>query len=127
MCQSCYWANNNIKAKKKRQSRYCTEWGFKTEKELFDSFKSTNPRSFISNVSLKCYLSPDTWYICCHHVLCKDRFPLFRLNPANIVLLTPFVEHYDIHNKEKAQLGGNWAKYWKLYLSLLEDYHAFRA
>ena len=125
MCQYCYWTHTNTKAKKKRESKYCTDWGFETEKELFDSLKCVNPHSFILNLPLKNFLGKE-WYNCCHHVLPKGKFPLFRLNPANITLLTP-EQHTDIHSKTKAQLGDSWASYYTLYFKLLNDYSAFKA
>jgi len=122
LCQYCYKIDSYLKAKKKRESRYCTDWGFKTEGELFESLKCENPHSFISNASLERHLTDADWYMCCHHVLNKDTFPLFRLNPGNIVLLTPYDEHDDIHNKTKAQLSDSWAKYFELMDKLLKSY-----
>lgn len=70
------------------------QWGFKSELLLFYSlWKDSNKKSQISNRDLKYLEGLQTWINCFAHVLCKNKFPLFRYNPENIIICHPF-EHY---------------------------------
>lgn len=66
---------------------YDTRWGFYTEMEMFKHIWNIEPHfSFISGIPIR-HPSPANFA----HILSKavNRFPHYRLNPGNIVLVLP--------------------------------------
>jgi len=61
----------------------------------------------------------DVWKCCCAHVLSRQKYPLWRLNPYNIILLSPRVHRlYDQGTELQRQKHADWN--WQ-YLYDLKD------
>ena len=72
-------------------------FGFRSQKEMFDFIWKTRDHVCpISNFNLD--LVPE-WkkHWCCAHILNKKNYPLWKLNPENILLIHPDV-HYCVDN-----------------------------
>jgi hypothetical protein len=70
------------------------QWGFDNELEMFtDIWMRSNKKSVISGRDLQYLISSDLWYSCFAHILNKNHFKLYKLNPDNIMLIHPY-EHY---------------------------------
>jgi len=114
-----YGLKNSIKMK----------YGYESQIEMFkDIWKRREHRSFLSDRDIDGY-SDDMWINLFAHVLPKGKYPLFRLNPDNIVLLTPY-EHqlFDQGTEEyraryeKDTLGCEWEKLYNYRDRLREEY-----
>lgn len=102
---------------------YCDRWGFKSEIEMFRWIWLNRPHvSYISGQPIQDDVR------CFAHVLSKaiNRYPHFRLNPDNVVLLTPF-EHglWDAGTKcDREEYPGDFAALETLAQSLREQYES---
>jgi len=76
-----------------------TMWGYKTQVELFehvwaDYFKTLNEMGMewlcpFSHQSIKRFYDSEFKYNCCAHILPKSKYPIWRLNPDNVILVHP--------------------------------------
>ena len=98
--------------------------GFESELEVFEFILMRRPlKSFVSEECLKWTQNTSFRFSIFAHVLPKGqgKFPNYRLNPDNIILLTP-LQHQDWdQNKTKSQLleqNSNWQNVFDLYKEL---------
>ena len=98
-------------------------WGFSSQIDLFKHLWETREhRSYLSDEPLDKYSSE--WLSLFAHVLAKKNYPLYKCNPKNIVLLTPF-EHnlFDQGTVEQMEVycrGKGCLQRWGQLLSLRE-------
>ena len=75
----------------------------------------------------QCWHKHPLWHNLFHHVLNKKNYPDFRLNPNNIIIITP-QEHLDLHSLSKDKLiqkygEENMNHYFNLVEQLKLEYH----
>jgi hypothetical protein len=96
------------------------------ELNLFhEIWKTRTHKSFLSNKEIE-YFNVS----CFAHILPKgeNKFPKFKLNPKNIILLIPYEHHLldngTIEQREKyaKENNCNWDKIYKLYEKLSDEY-----
>lgn len=90
------------------------------EKELFDDiWEDRVHKSFISGKPLDQYHGTDFYVNMFAHVLAKGKYPKFRLEPENIVLLTPeehtLLDHGTIAQRKKYSEENLWVDWDKLF------------
>lgn len=105
-------------------------FGFESQIEMFRYiWDHREQRSFLSDKPLDIYRE-DVWINLFAHVLDKKNYPLFKLNPDNIVLLTPY-EHtlFDQGTEELRErytkdndYNPDWEKLYNYRDRLLEEY-----
>lgn len=119
-CKSCSSENQTVCKPKNNPTG---------ERLLFDKIWETRPhKSYLSGANLDDY-SPlnrlgKLYTNCFSHMLPKGKYEHFRLNEANIILLTP-QEHLDWHSKSKDDLikkDKRWEKVFNLYETLKQEY-----
>jgi len=85
--------------KRKRIDTTDTSFGFTSQKEMFEdiwiqtSGTKGDMYSTISGIKLTELYGTDMWYSCFAHILDKGKYPRYKLNPENIMLVTPY-EHF---------------------------------
>ena len=98
---------------------------FTSQPQMFKHIWKTRPcNSFLSAHPLDEY-GINFYYNLFAHVLSKNKFPLFRLNEENIILLTPY-EHTLLDKGTKAQrdkYSSNWWAVKEKAKQLWEKYH----
>ena len=126
----CYDQIRRIIISKSAKQQYETKWGFKTEIQMFEYIAARRPLvSFVDGDDLKWTQFTQFKFTIFAHVLPKaqGKFPFFRLNPDNVILLTP-QQHQDLdQNKTKSQLledNSNWQKVFDLYDKLKDEYES---
>lgn len=99
-------------------------FGFRSLPELFQHCYYISQQPIICPVSGE-DITPlfrqdfNIWKCCCAHVLPRSRYPLWRLNPHNIILVHPLVHKlYDQGTQSQRDKYPNWN--WK-YLHDLRD------
>ena len=76
----------------KPEKRINNYWGFFNQRELFNHiWRNSDKKCELSGLLLKNFYNTDKWYSCFAHVLNKGLYPLYKLNPDNIILLHPDV------------------------------------
>lgn len=128
LCEWCYRQNRYFAIKENNKKFYETRWGFETERQMFEYIAVRRPLvSFIDGSDLKWTKGKSFFFSIFAHVLPKGKFPYYRLNPNNIILLTP-QQHQDFdQNKTKSQLleeNSNWQNVFDLYDELEKEYKA---
>lgn len=82
--------SRNEKLQKNKYGFDPFQWGFTSESEMFDWIWTNRPhKSEISGLDLN---RVQLFYAMFAHILSKNKYPLFRYNPENILLVLP-VEH----------------------------------
>ncbi len=116
----------------KDKNAFKMDFGFSSQRVLFNAIWERRAHySFISGKWLG-GVAPEYWINCFAHVLAKGKYPLWKLNPENIVLLTPH-EHalYDQGTQEERELYQqhypvcNWQKLFDYREELLEKYKLY--
>lgn len=95
------------------------------EAELFREIWNERERvSFLSGDELKYVEGSEFWWNLFAHVLPKGKFPHFRLNKDNIVLLTPHEHHLLDHSTEarRQSYSDNWEMVYLLEAKLWLQY-----
>jgi hypothetical protein len=79
--------------------------------------------------SLDKFYGTELWYSCFAHVLAKGKFPLFKLNKANIRLVYPAFHHIidqGSSDDRKRHSAWNFDKWDKLVQEMKEEYIEFK-
>jgi hypothetical protein len=104
-------------------------FGFKNEGYLFMSIWEDRPHICqFTGESLEQFYDTDFWPNCFLHILPKGKFPLFKLNPENIILGLPeFHRIVDAGTKADRLKHPAWDWiYWdELVIKLKEEYSVF--
>lgn len=104
-------------------------FGFASQIEMFRwIWDNRERRSFLSDRPLDKYRD-DVWIILFAHVLNKKNYQAYKLNPDNVVLLTPY-EHqlFDqgtqkLRERYAKDVGCDWEKLYNYRDRLLEEYN----
>lgn len=114
LCKVCSMKSKPIKIQTKAKSPT-------GEKALFDEIWDSRPHvSYVSGISLEKYYGTKLYPNLFSHCLPKGKYPEHRLNPDNIVMVSP-QEHLDWHSLAKDKLlekNPNWQKVFDLCESL---------
>jgi hypothetical protein len=119
---------------KKRKPTRAEAFGFTTLPELFMYVVYEAARPIICPVSGE-DITPlfsqdfDIWKCCCAHVLSRKMYPLWKLNPHNIILLAPTVHNlYDQGTELQRQkhADSNWQYLYDLKDKLKIEYNEQR-
>lgn len=112
--QYFYAAKQPIPKYKKKKPTKSEAFGFTTLPELFMYVAYNAKRPIICPVSGE-DITPlfsrdfDVWKCCCAHILSRKMYPLWRLNPHNIVLLAPAVHNlYDQGTQAQRDKHPDW-------------------
>jgi hypothetical protein len=128
--QYFYAAKQPIPKYKPKKVSKTHVYGFTTLPELFSYCYYHAPRPIICPVSGEDITSLfsqdfDVWKCCCAHVLSRYKYPRWRLNPHNIVLLFPRA-HALIDQGTEAQRqkypDWNWNYFYELQKQLKDEY-----
>ena len=125
----------NIPSRKKQQNRtdiYLKSlFGFRSQVELFDYLWDNRPWECpFTGENLKKYADDSLMRrICCAHVLPKGKFPLFKLNPDNVMLVDP--RFHNIVDRGTSQdrdnhPSWNFAMWDELVEGMKEEYKIFK-
>ena len=88
-CRYHYWKHRDkVKQNKKPLSERSIQ-GTGEKKMFQEIWKTREHISFLSRKGLNVYDGTKFWYSCFAHVLPKGKYPKLKINPENIVLLTP--------------------------------------
>lgn len=82
---------------KTTKSELMTCWGFKNQKEMFDFVWQTREHKCQISGSNLDLVPEDKYHWMFSHILAKKNYPFFKLNPENILLVSPDV-HYCVDN-----------------------------
>ncbi len=98
-------------------------FGFKSQVDLFDHIWRTRPmRCPISGKDLKPFEHDrHSRAICCAHVLPKGKYPLWKLNPDNILLIHPEV-HTLIDSGTQDERDNHPFDHWDIFYDLEAKY-----
>ena len=126
-------AKKPIPKYKKKKPTKSEAFGFTTLPELFMYVVYEAARPIICPVSGEDITSLfsrdfDVWKCCCAHVLSRKMYPLWRLNPRNIVLLAPVVHNlYDQGTQAQRDKhpDWNWGFLYDLKDQLKSEYEAY--
>lgn len=127
LCQFCYKLESYYRSQERKKKK-ALESDFKGELDMFNQIWGTRQReSFLSNKILHLSRGSQFFPNMFAHVLSKNKYPLFRFNPDNIVLVTP-AEHfamdfYDEEKQKKLHPECNWTKLSDLRNELIEEYN----
>jgi hypothetical protein len=132
MCKGC--ASLSGKQKKVNQNSKTKtindDFGFMSQKEMFSYIWDNLPlidghkRCWISDAPLM----PEGHYLFYNqfaHVLPKGKYPLFKLNPENIVVILPEIHYlYDMGTEEQRMNSGyNFNKLYDLKVKMFIEYN----
>lgn len=123
-------AKKPIPKYKPRKTAPTHKYGFKTLPELFMAVVYAAPRPIICPVSgediTKLFSEDfDIWKCCCAHILSRGKYPMWRLNPYNIVLLHPEAHKLFDQGTEaqrQGKKGWNWDYLYTLQEQLKKEY-----
>lgn len=133
--KKCSWCRD-VASKVKRLAKFKKQ-GFKNkkykptgEKALFDIIAQNRPLiSFLSGKDLTQFIETKFYVNLFAHLLNKGQYKFYRLNPVNIILLTPYEHHLLDHGtaeqREKYAKENNcdWNKIYHLRDALKEQYN----
>jgi hypothetical protein len=128
--QYFYAAKQPIPRYKPKKVSKTYVYGFTTLPELFSYCYYHAPRPIVCPVSNE-NITPlfsqdfDVWKCCCAHVLSRNLYPLWRLNPHNIVLLLPLVHSLLDQGTQKQRdkyPDWNWNYFYELQKQLKDEY-----
>ena len=118
---------------KKRKVSKTESYGFRTQMEVFQYVIYHAPRPIICPVSgqdiTKLFeLDPSVWVSCCAHIIPKGKYPRWKLNPANIVLLAPEAHRLFDQGTEaqRQKTGWKWEWLYELQQQLKKQYEEER-
>lgn len=107
-------AKKPIPKMKKRKVSRTDQYGFKSQIEMFQFVIYNAPRPIICPVSGKDITKifdqeTEVWICACAHILPKGRFPLWKHNPRNLVLVDPEVHRlFDQGTETQRQQHTDW-------------------
>ena len=108
-----YWAKDQPIPKYKKKPPKPNNFGFSSQLEMFMSVVYLAPRPIIcpvsgTNITKLFSGEPKEWISCCAHILAKGKFPLFKLNPANIILIDPKAHRLYDQGTEAQRIASGW-------------------
>ena len=119
--------------KYKKKAVNPNSFGFSNQLEMFMAVIYAAPRPIICPISGHNITSlfkgePQDWVSACAHVLNKGKWPLFKLNPANIMLVDPAVHRLLDQGTElqRQQSGWDFSPFYKLQEQLKLAYDKYR-
>ena len=105
------------------------QWGFKTQPELFNHVWYSRAHCCeVSGESLEKYVGTDFFVNMFAHILSKSntKYPLFKYNPANILLVSPDIHHLLDHGSEDQRVNHlpkeQWKVFWDRRRKLISQY-----
>lgn len=126
-------AKKPIPKYKKRKVSKTESYGFRSQMELFQYVIYNAPRPIICPVSGRDITKlfeqdPSVWVSCCAHIIPKGRYPRWKLNPRNILLLDPEVHHLFDQGTEaqRQKTGWEWTELYNLQEQLKREYEEER-
>lgn len=108
-------------------------FGYSSQLEMMMNVVYKAPRPIICPISGRDIThffkgEPGDWVSCCAHILPKGRFPLFKLNPANIMLV-----HHDVHRlidqgteAQRQATGWDFSPFYERQDQLKLEYESYR-
>lgn len=107
------WTSLEPIPKYKKKAVNPNSFGFSSQLEMFMAVIYNAQRPIICPISgqdITNYFKgePGDWVSCCAHVIPKGKFPLFKLNPANIMLIHPSAHHLVDAGTEMQRIKSGW-------------------
>jgi len=107
------WKSKEPIPKYKKKAVNPNSFGFSSQLEMMMAVVYLSPRPIICPISghnITNYFKgePGEWVSCCAHILNKGKWPLFKLNPANIMLVDPEVHRLLDQGTELQRISTGW-------------------
>lgn len=121
-CKKC---STSVTSPKKKQVKN-NDYGFSSQQDMFEYiWEISNKKCFVSGQCLKHIYKTNKHFNMFAHVLPKGKYPKWKLNPHNIVLLHPDIHYLYDQGTEKQRLesGFNFNKLYKLKEIFLSEYN----
>jgi hypothetical protein len=127
------WTSLEPIPKYKKKPPKPNSFGYTSQLEMFMAVVYLAPRPIICPISKRNIThyfkgEPGEWVSCCAHVLPKGKFPSFKLNPANIVLVDPEVHRLFDQGTElqRQESGWDFSPLYELQEQLKIEYEQYR-
>lgn len=107
------WKSKLPIPKYKKKAVNPNNFGFSSQLEMMMFVVYVAPRPIICPISghnITNYFKgePGEWVSCCAHIIPKGKYPLFKLNPANIMLVHPDVHRLLDQGTELQRMSTGW-------------------
>ena len=128
------WKSKEPIPKYKKKAPKPNSFGYTGQLEMFMDVVYLAPRPIVCPISghnITNYFKgePGEWVSCCAHILNKGKWPLFKLNPANIMLVDPEVHRLLDQGTELQRISTGWdfSPFYKRQEQLKLEYNEYRA
>lgn len=127
------WKSKLPIPKYKKKAVNPNNFGFSSQLEMMMFVVYAAPRPIICPISghnITNYFKgePGEWVSCCAHIIPKGKYPLFKLNPANIMLVHPDVHRLLDQGTELQRMSTGWdfSPFYKRQEQLKLEYDKYR-